>query len=312
MNSRVVVFGGNANPELNLEICRHLGLKPGDISVGAFSDGETRVRINENVRGADVYVLQSTCAPTNQHLMESLVMVDACRRASARNITMVAPYFGYARQERKDSPRAPITAKLVAHLRETAGIDRLLALELHNSAIQGFFQCPVDHLFAKDVFAKYFEGRLHDAVVVSPDAGGVERSRAFAKLLESSLAIIDKRRSAANESAVMHIIGDVEGKDCLILDDIVDTAGSLVNATEALLGAGAKSVRAAITHAVLSGPAIERIRCSGLEELVVTNSIPLSAQAKELKQIRQVSIAYLLAEAVQRIHDCSSISSLFS
>ncbi|MDD9949985.1 MAG: ribose-phosphate pyrophosphokinase [Zetaproteobacteria bacterium] len=312
MNSRVIVFGGNANPELNAEICRHLNIEPGKISVGSFSDGETRVRIDENVRGADVYVLQPTCAPGNQHLMEALVMIDACRRASARKITLVAPYFGYARQERKDSPRAPITAKLVAQLMETAGIDRLLTLELHNSAIQGFFQCPVDHLFAKDVFARYFSGRLDHPVVVSPDAGGVERSRAFAKLLRSNLAIIDKRRPMANESAVMHIIGEVKGKDCLILDDIVDTAGSLTNAASALLAEGAKSVRAAITHPVLSGPAIERIRNSRLEELVVTNSIPLSHDAKNLRQIRQVSIAHLIAEAVQRIHDCTSVSSLFS
>lgn len=291
---------------------RYLNVPVGDALVGSFSDGETRVELKENVRGAEVFIVQPTCAPANQHFMEALIMVDACRRASAKQIALVMPYFGYARQERKSAPRTPITAKLAAELIEASGVDRVLTFELHNSAIQGFFKIPVDHLFVKPVFAKYFSSfDLSDTVVVSPDAGGVERARAMAKQFNCGLAIIDKRRDRPNESAVMNIIGEVENKNCLIVDDIVDTGGSLVKATAALLNRGAKTVSAAITHPVLSGPAIQLIKESKLTQLVVTDSIPLSAEAEKCSKIKQISVAELLAEAINRIHCQDSISSLF-
>ena len=311
MDSEVLLFGGNANPGLTSKICKYLGIPIGSAMVSQFSDGETRVELQQNVRGADVYILQPTCAPANHHIMEALTIVDACKRASAKHITLVAPYFGYGRQERKNTPRTPITAKLVAELMEAAGITRLLTLELHNSAIQGFFNVPVDHLFSKPVFAGYFQQMAADSIVVSPDAGGVERARAIAKQFNCGLAIIDKRRDKPNESAVMHIVGDVKDKHCLLVDDIVDTAGSLVNAANALRENGAKSISAAITHAVLSGPAVGRIQESVMDEVVVTDSIPLSETAKACSKIIQISIANLMGDAIKRINDQSSVSSLF-
>jgi ribose-phosphate pyrophosphokinase len=310
--SEILLFSGNSNPALAKKISEKLDISLGKALVGQFSDGETRIELHDNVRGRDVFIIQSTSAPTNHHIMEALIMIDACKRASAANITLVAPYFGYARQERKSAPRTPITAKLVAGLFENAGIHRLLSLELHNAAIQGFFNVPVDHLFANPIFAEFFKNQLDDLIVVSPDAGGVERSRALAKLFGCGLAIIDKRRVRPNESAISHIIGDVKGKNCLIVDDIVDTGGSLINAATALMEAGSTSVRAAITHAVLSGQAIAKIGgSSALTELIVTDSIPLSAEAQATNKIRQVSIARLMSEAIKRIHHHDSISSLF-
>lgn len=310
MDSDMIVFSGNANKELAVKICRHLDINLGEARVDRFSDGEIRVEVQDNVRGRDVFIIQPTCAPANDNIIEALVMVDACRRASARRITLVCPYFGYARQERKSAPRTPITAKLVADLFTVSGIDRLLVLELHTSAIQGFFNIPVDHLFAKPIFGPFFQGR-EDLLVVSPDAGGTERARAMAKYFECGLAIVDKRRDRPNESDVMNVIGDVKGKNCLIIDDICDTGGSLCKAAEALIEKGAKSVSAAITHPVLSGPAVERIASSVLKELVVTDSIPLSAAAKACPKITQLSVAELLSKAIRRIHHAGSISSLF-
>jgi ribose-phosphate pyrophosphokinase len=310
MDNDLIVFSGNANRQLARKICHYLDSDLGSALVESFSDGETRVELQENVRGKDVFIIQPTCYPVNQNLMEALVMVDACRRASAKRITMVTPYFGYARQERKSAPRTPITAKLVADLFTVAGIDRMLVMELHTSAIQGFFNIPVDHLFAKPVFGPYFAG-MDDLIIVSPDAGGTERARALAKYYNCGLAIVDKRRDKPNVSEVMHIIGDVQDKRCLILDDICDTGGSLCKAAEALMEKGAKSVSAAITHAVLSGPAVERISQSCLEELVVTDTIPLSEAARNCSKIKQLSIAELLGKAIRRIHQAGSISSLF-
>jgi ribose-phosphate pyrophosphokinase len=278
-----------------------------------FSDGETHLQIQENVRGADVFVVQPTCTPVDRNLMELLLMIDAFKRASAERITAVLPYYGYARQDRKDQPRMPISAKLVASLLERAGASRVLALDLHAAQIQGFFDIPVDHLFALPVMIEYFEDR-HDPrelIVVSPDAGGVERARAFAKRLNVPLAIIDKRRTAANVAEVMNIIGDVRGKHCLIVDDLVDTAGTLIKGVEALLEQGATSVAACATHAVLSGPAVKRISGSPLLELVVTNSIPHACHADACKKIRTLSVAPLLARAIESIHQGGSISTLF-
>ena len=302
---------GNANPPLAERISSHLAIPLAQTLVTAFSDGETRVELRANMRGNDVFIVQPTCPPVNHNLIEALVIADACRRASASSITLVAPYFGYARQERKNAPMTPITAKLVADMIEVAGIDRLLTLELHESAIQGFFNIPVDHLFIKHVFARHYQ-RRDNLVVVSPDAGGVERSRVLAKLFACDLAILDKRREDANESIVMNVVGNIDGKDCLIVDDICDTGGSLVNATEALLVNGARSVRAAITHPVLSGNAVERIRASRLQELLVSDSIDLSTDAQSCQLIATVSIAELLSRAIKRIYNSESISSLFS
>jgi ribose-phosphate pyrophosphokinase len=311
------VFTGSANPELALQICENLGCPLGAATVRQFSDGEVHLQVQENVRGADVFVVQPTCTPVDRHLMELLLMMDALKRASAERITAVLPYYGYARQDRKDKPRMPISARLVASLVERAGADRILALDLHAAQIQGFFDVPVDHLFALPVMIEYFSGQGGDrsggegVTVVSPDAGGVERARAFAKRLGSPLAIIDKRRTEVNVAEVMHIIGDVQGQHCLIVDDLIDTAGTLVKAAEALLEQGAKSVRACATHAVLSGPAVERIRESQLEEVVVSNSIPLSAEAAATRKIRQLSVAPLLAKAIESIHEDGSVSTLF-
>jgi ribose-phosphate pyrophosphokinase len=306
------VFSGNANPVLAKEICYELGCQLAVANVKQFSDGEVHLQIQENMRGADVFVVQPTCRPVDTNLMELLLMMDALKRASAERITAVLPYYGYARQDRKDRPRMPISARLVASLIERAGADRVLALDLHAAQIQGFFDGPVDHLFAAPVMVDYFSELGGEGLtVVSPDAGGVERARAFAKRMESPLAIIDKRRTDVNVAEVMHIIGDVSGQHCLIVDDLIDTAGTLVKATEALLEQGARSVRACATHAVLSGPAVERIDSSEITEVVVTNSIPLCGQADNCDRIKQLSVAPLLAKAIQSIHEDGSVSTLF-
>src|SRR6202161_1958521 len=309
---RIKIFTGSANPALAEEICEQLGLELGLMKLKRFSDGEINLQILENVRGADCFVVQPTCTPVDHHLMELLLMIDALKRASAARITAVLPYYGYARQDRKDRPRMPISARLVANLIQTAGADRVLTLDLHAAQIQGFFDVPVDHLFAAPVMLEYFEsiGR-RDMTVVSPDAGGVERARAFAKHLNAPLAIIDKRRTEVNVAEVMHIIGEVEGPDCLIVDDLIDTAGTLVKAAEALLKHGALTVTACATHAVLSGPAVERIETSCLQEVVVTNSIPLREDAMRCTRIKTLSVAPLLARAIQSIYEDGSVSTLF-
>ncbi len=310
--NQMKIFTGNANPELAQAICDYLGEPLGRASVRTFSDGEIFVEIGENVRGTDVFIIQPTCPPVNHNLMELLIMADALRRASARRITAVVPYYGYARQDRKAAPRVPISAKLVADIITVSGIRRVLAMDLHAGQIQGFFSIPVDHLFAAPVLIKYLSGHMnHDVVMVSPDAGGVERTRAFAKRLGAGLAIIDKRRDKPNESQVMHIIGDVKGKTAIILDDMVDTAGTLCKAADALVEHGALEVHGCATHPVLSGPAVERIRNSALKTLVVTNTIPLSPEAAKLDKIKVLSVSELLGEAIRRIHDDDSVSSLF-
>ncbi len=307
------VFSGTANPALAREICEALGAPLGATMIKCFADGETHLQIQENVRGADVFLVQPTCSPVDHHLVELLLMIDAFKRASAERITAVLPYYGYARQDRKDRPRMPISAKLVASLIERAGANRLLALDLHAAQIQGFFDIPVDHLFAAPVMVEYFKSRFdrQELTVVSPDAGGVERARSFAKRLNCPLAIIDKRRTDVNVAEVMNIIGNVRDKYCLMVDDLVDTGGTLVKGVEALLKAGARGVSACATHAVLSGPAVERINASALEELVVTNSIPHVEQSEKCPKLRTLSVAPLLARAIQSIHDGGSISTLF-
>lgn len=309
--TRLKLFSGNANPELAKEICAFLGIPIGDCAVKRFSDGEVNVEIRENVRGADVYIIQPTCPPANDHLMELLIIMDALKRASAKRVTAVIPYYGYARQDRKVIPRAPITAKLVADLLAAAGVSRVITMDLHAGQIQGFFNIPVDHLYAAPVMLDHIRANYrNDIVIVSPDAGGVERARAFAKRLNASLAIIDKRRVAPNVAQVMHIIGEVEKKTALVLDDIVDTAGTLVQTAEALRREGASRVFALATHAVLSGPAIERLEGSEIEELVVTNTIPLGSKAA-CRRIRVLSVAPLPGEAIKRVHFNDSVSSLF-
>jgi ribose-phosphate pyrophosphokinase len=308
----VKLFSGNSNAALARDVAAYLSLGLARAEVGTFSDGECSIEISENVRGMDTFVIQSTSAPANSHLMELLIMADALRRASARRITAVIPYYGYARQDRKVRPRMPITAKLVADLIGSAGYDRILCVDLHAGQIQGFFNLPVDNLYATPILLKAIRERTKGSVsVISPDAGGVERARAYAKRLGERLAIIDKRREAANVSEVMHVIGDVASQDCVIVDDIVDTAGTLTQAAEALREAGASRVSAAITHPVLSGPAIKRIEESQLEELVVTDTIPLRPEARECKKIVVVTVAELLGEAIRRINNEESISSLF-
>ena len=312
METDICVFSGNSNRPLAESICGILGIEIGSADVKRFSDGETSVEIHESIRGKDIYLVQSTCSPTNEHLMELLVMLDAVKRASARIVTAVIPYFGYARQDRKASPRTPITAKLVANLLTTAGADRVLTMDLHAGQIQGFFDIPVDNLYAKPVMLNYIKDQYTNHLcIVSPDAGGVERARAYAKPLKADLAIIDKKRERANESDVMHIIGDVKGKICLLIDDIVDTAGTLTNGAVALRDAGATKVAACCTHAVLSGPAISRINNSPLEELVVTDTIPLKGDAAICKKITVLSVAPLLGEAMKRIYSHESVSELF-
>jgi ribose-phosphate pyrophosphokinase len=312
MIKALTIFGGNANRDLAESICKCVEARPGAAEVTTFSDGEIFVEINENVRGVNCFVVQPTCAPVNQNLMELLIMIDALKRASAGSIVAVIPYFGYARQDRKVKPRTPISAKLVADLITAAGADRVVSVDLHAGQIQGFFNIPVDHLFSMPVMIEYLKQHHgKDSVLVSPDAGGVERARAYSKRLNATLAIIDKRREKANVSEVMHIIGDVKGKDAILVDDMIDTAGTLTNAAKALMEAGARTVSACATHAVLSGPAIERIQTSPLSEVVVTDTIPLRAEAKACGKIKQLSVARLLGEAIKRIHHGDSISSLF-
>ncbi len=308
----LALFAGNSNPELAKSICAQLKVTLTDVLVSRFSEGEIRVEIKENIRGKDVFIIQPTCPPSNDNLMELLILTDAARRASANRITAVVPYYGYARQDRKDQPRVPITAKLVANLIVAAGARRVLTMDLHANQIQGFFDIPVDHLYAINELCEYFNNKkLENLVVVSPDVGGIKMARAYAKRLGAGLAIVDKRRISPESTNVMHILGDVEGKNAVLVDDICATAGSLVEAVGALKKEGVKDVYAAISHGILSGPAIERIKkCSALKELVITNSIPLSKE-KQISKIKPVSIAPLLAEAIQRIHNEESISCLF-
>ena len=309
----LMVFTGNANPKLAADVVRRLGMSLGSATVGRFSDGEVNVELLENVRDKDVFVLQPTCVPTNDNIMELLIMVDALKRASAGRITAAIPYFGYARQDRRPrSARVPITAKLVANMLQAAGVQRVLTVDLHADQIQGFFDIPVDNIYAAPVLLDHLEKQKYEnLMVVSPDVGGVVRARAFAKRLECDLAIIDKRRPKANVSEVMNIIGEVEGRTCVIMDDIVDTAGTLCKAAQALKENGAKRVMAYCTHSVLSGPAISRINESDLDELVVTDTIPLSDEARACSRIRSVSIAALLADTMLRISNEESVSSLF-
>ena len=306
------VFSGNAHPALSAEICEHLGVPLGAIRLGRFSDGEVRCQILENVRGADVFVIQPTCRPVNDNLVELLIMLDALRRASAERITTVIPYYGYARQDRKDRPRVPITSKLVADLLMSAGTNRVLALDLHAGQIQGFFNIPVDHLYATPVTVDYFRKlKLKDPVVVSPDPGGVERARAFAKRLRAPLAIIDKRREDADVVEVMNVIGQVAGKTCLLVDDMIDTGGTLVRGVSALVDKGAAKILACCTHGVFAGDAISRICDSPLEQVITTNSIPLSPESQKCSKIRVLSVAKLLAGAIRSIHEETSVSKFF-
>jgi ribose-phosphate pyrophosphokinase len=313
VSKKISLFAGNANAALAGQIVEYLGTELGKVKVQRFSDGETFVEINQNVRGVDAFVIQSTSSPVNDHVMELLIMCDTLRRASAATITAVIPYYGYARQDRKVAPRTPITSKLVADLIQTAGVTRVVSVDLHAGQIQGFFNIPVDHLYALPIMMEDYLKKNFDssAVFVSPDAGGVERARAYSKRLNASLAIIDKRRERANVSEVMHLIGDVRGKQCIIIDDMIDTAGTLTGAARALVDHGAARVVACATHGVLSGPAIQRISESPLDEVVVSDTIPLSAAAKACPKIKQISIARLLGEAIKRIHNSDSVSSLF-
>ena len=309
-----VLFTGNANPVLAHEIASHLGVELGKAAVGRFSDGEVTVEIRQNVRARDVFVMQPTCAPTNENLMELLIMVDALKRASARRITAVIPYFGYARQDRRPrSTRVPISAKVVANLLETVGVERLLTMDLHADQIQGFFDIPVDNIYASPVLLSDLKSKDYpNLVVISPDVGGVVRARALAKQLGCDLAIIDKRRPTANVSEVMHVIGEIEGRNCVIMDDMIDTAGTLVKAAEVLKARGAQSVYAYCTHPVFSGPAVDRINASHIDEVVVTNTIALSDAAKACPKVRQLSVAFLFAETIRRISDGESVTSLFA
>jgi len=306
------VFSGRAHPALTQEICAYLGLSPGNVTAYNFSDGETFCQIGENVRGSDVFVVQPTCTPVNDNLVELLILLDAFKRSSASRVTAVIPYYGYARQDKKDQPRVPITSKLVADLISRAGADRVLCMDLHASQIQGFFDVPVDHLFAAPVFIDAVrQMELPDLVIVSPDAGGVERARAIAKRLGVSLAIVDKRRTGPNEAEAMNVIGEVAGTNALIIDDIIDTAGTLVKTVEALRNKGAQRVLAVGVHGVLSGPALARIEASPLEAVFVTNTTPLDDKLRRSAKIKPLSVAPLLGEAIRRIHENSSVSSLF-
>src|SRR6201993_5123435 len=307
------IFSGTANEPLADEVCHFLGMQRGQAQVIRFRDGECYVQIQENVRGADVFVMQPTCRPVDEHLMELLLILDALKRASARRITAVIPYFGYARQDRKDKPRVPISSKLVADLLTTAGADRALVVDLHAPQLQGFFNIPVDHLFASPVLVDYFKKlNLPDLTVVSPDAGGVERARFFAKKMDAALAIVDKRRIEMNVAEVMHVIGDVNGRNCLVIDDLIDTAGTLVKTASALLENGAKAVYACASHPVLSGPAVENISKSAITQVVVTNTIPLSEAARQEPKIKVLTIAGLIGRAIQSIHEETSVSRLIS
>lgn len=312
MSNALKLFSGTANKELTHEMCEYLNCELGKSSITRFSDGEIYFQIEENVRGADVFIVQPSCTPVDSNLMELFLMIDAFKRASARRITSVIPYFGYARQDRKDKPRVPISSKVVSDLLVASGTHRLLTMDLHAPQIQGFFSIPVDHLFAAPVLVEYFQKlALPKLTVVSPDAGGVERARAFAKNLNAELAMVNKRRLEANVAQVMNVIGDVEGRNCLVVDDMIDTAGTLVKTVEALKEKGAQKVYATATHGVLSGPAVDRIEKSQLEEVVLTNTIPLMPEKRKCKKIRTLSVGKLLAEAVQSIHDETSVSVLF-
>src|SRR6201991_3621102 len=314
MAEGLMVFTGNANPLLAAAVSKNLNLSLGKASVGRFSDGEVNVEIQDHIRGKDVFVLQSTCQPTNDNLMEILVMADALKRSSAGRVTAAIPYFGYARQDRRPrSARVPISAKVVANMLQVAGIDRVLTMDLHADQIQGFFDIPVDNIYASPVLLSDLKARNYsNLVVVSPDVGGVVRARALAKQLGCDLAIIDKRRPAANVSEVMHVIGEIDGRNCVIMDDMIDTAGTLVKAAEVLKERGAKKVYAYCTHPIFSGPAIERINKSALDEVVITNTLPLSDAGKACKKIRQLSVAFLFAETIRRISDGESVTSLFA
>lgn len=310
-NGILKIFSGSSNPALTEEICNYIGIAAGQIEIKRFSDGEISVKISENVRGADVFIIQATSNPANDFIMELMLILDALRRASAQRITVVLPYYGYGRQDRKVEPRVPISAKVVAKLIESMGADRVLAMDLHADQIQGFFDIPVDHLFAASVIINYFlERDLNKLVIVSPDSGGAERARFFAKYLGAELAIIDKRREKANESEVMHIIGDVQDKNCIIIDDMIDTAGTIVNGASALKKAGAAKISAAASHGVLSGPAIERLQNSDIEEIVLTNSIHID-ENKKLDKMNILSVASLIGDAIQYIHNEMSVSTLF-
>jgi ribose-phosphate pyrophosphokinase len=312
MLGELKIFSGRAHPALVQELCSYLNLPVGNVVSYNFSDGEIFCQIGENVRGSDVFVVQPTCSPVNENLMELLILLDAFKRSSASRVTAVVPYYGYARQDKKDQPRVPITSKLIADLLSQAGADRILTMDLHASQIQGFFDVPVDHLFAAPVVLEAIgKMDLPDLVIVSPDAGGVERARAIAKRLGASLAIVDKRRTAPNKAEVMNVIGEVAGKTALIIDDIIDTAGTLVNTVEALKEKGAARVLAVGVHAVLSGPALERIEKSSLERVLVTNTTPLDEKLRRCSKLQPLSVASLLGEAIRRIHDHSSVSSLF-
>ncbi len=311
-NNGIIIFSGNSNLELAKKICAYLNNSLGGVKVTTFSDGEIQIEINENVRSKDVFVVQSTCRPVNDNLVELLLMIDALKRSSARRITAVIPYYGYARQDKKVAPRVPISAKLVADMLTVAGANRVITMDLHAGQIQGFFNIPVDNLFAAPVLIKYIRTRFdHDLAIVSPDAGGVERARAFAKRLDADLAIIDKRRSAPNQAKAMAVIGNVRDKVVVILDDMVDTAGTLVEAAEALSREGAREIHACCTHPVLSGPAVERIQGSALKSVVVTDTIPLKSQAESCKKIHVLTIADLVGEAIIRSYHGDSVTSLF-
>jgi len=312
-NGKVLVFSGRANRPLAEEICKYINIPLGRAVITDFSDNEIFVRLGENVRGGDVFLIQPTCNPGNGNLMELLIMIDAVKRSSAKRITAVIPYYGYARQDRKVEPRVPITSKLVADLLHTAGTQRMLTMDLHAGQIQGFFNIPVDHLFAKNVLVDYIKKThpMGNVVIISPDAGGVERARSYAKQMGVSLAIIDKRRDGINEAKAMHIIGDVKGKVAVVVDDMIDTAGTLMEAVGALLQEGALEVHACCTHAVLSGPAFERIKNSPIKSIITTNTIPFGDKLKDHSKIKVLSVAPLLGEAILRIHKESSISSLF-
>ena len=319
LGSELAIFSGNANPALAKAICKFLKVQLSDSMVTRFSEGEIRVKITENVRGKDVFVVQPTCPPPNENLMELLIMLDALRRASARRITAVVPYYGYARQDRKDQPRVPITAKLVANLITTAGADRVLTMDLHAGQIQGFFDIPLDHLYAVNAFAPHLKHkRLQPLVVVSPDVGGIKMARAYAKRLGAELAIVDKRRTTPESTEVMHILGEVRGKHCLLVDDLIATGSSIAEAAAALRDAGAKAIFGAVTHAVLSGPAVQRLIESPIQQFMVTDTIPLSSQTRDAlaaagraNKITVMSVAPLFGEAIRRIHYEQSISLLF-
>ncbi|MBG0791570.1 MAG: ribose-phosphate pyrophosphokinase [Desulfovibrionaceae bacterium] len=311
MHGELKIISGSASPKLAEAICEHLGTKPSPVLRERFSDGEIRIEIGENVRGDDVFVVQPTCSPVNFHLMELCLMLDALKRASASRVTAVVPYFGYARQDRKVVPRAPISAKLVADLLSTAGMQRLVTIDLHAGQIQGFFNCPVDNLFAAPALLDHLRDKNEDFVIISPDAGGVERARAFAKRLGATLAIVDKRRDAPNQAKAMHIIGDVKDKVAVVVDDMIDTAGTMCAAANVIMENGARDVLACATHPVLSGPAIQRLDESAFSEVVVTDTIPLGDKMKNCSKIKQRSVASLLAKAINNVHTESSVSVLF-